>query len=92
VTDPHADLRERLIELRNNLTKDDFRLKRLDATLTEAVNALADAGKLREALRELAGWQPHTETGLDALHPQHREAVEQARAALSDNDQGADRE
>ena len=40
-------------------------------------------GELRRALADLADWQPHTEAGLAALHPQHREAVETARALIS---------
>lgn len=38
--------------------------------------------RLREALTALCSWQPHTEAGLAALHPQHREAVERGRSML----------
>lgn len=42
---------------------------------------------LEEALRELVGWQPHTDKVLATLHPQHREAIEKARALLGSGEE-----
>lgn len=44
-------------------------------------------GELREALEVLAAWQPYGKLALEALHPQHREAVEAARALLQGDKQ-----
>ena len=42
-------------------------------------------GDAENALRILLGWQPHLESALAHLHPQHREAIAQARRVIGDD-------
>jgi len=45
---------------------------------------MRDVMRERDACAELLRWQPHTERGLSNLHPQHRAAVERARALIAE--------
>ncbi len=51
---------------------------------------MRDVMRERDACAELLRWQPHTERGLSNLHPQHRAAVERARALTAEETKEAE--
>jgi hypothetical protein len=80
MTDPATTIREALAQH----TEGYFDQQRdALAALTELEQQLGQfRDQLAATLRALASWQPSTPRGLDELHPQHIEAIVDARDAL----------
>ena len=52
---------------------------------TSAEGTSGYVGVAESALRELLGWQPHIQSALEHLHPQHRAAIERGREVVGDD-------
>jgi hypothetical protein len=80
--DQQRDALAALTELEQQLGKFQalYEASVIDQTRLEAAERERD--QLAATLRALASWQPSTPRGLDELHPQHIEAIVDARDAL----------